>query len=304
MILYLDLPNPTNLSPFCSFAVYPYECIFNEDIECQRGDPYDNFIVEIVVAALSLLAMILVAGFMIAIILWAFSKRRMLFRDASEFRERDNRKSLRVVITKQSLMYLFAFLLSWIWIPITNFIRDSNALQVLSLLFFPLQGFSNAIIFIYHKVYNIKMQVGQEMSSKKALYILFATPDDVNEIELRGISKVECDRRLNNSINNNHSQVNELPVGNDQNDGWSQSFLHKYDDELSISQEFSFMFDVNRVKKTGSHEYSIAVSNGLSGIQHLSNEITSFERLEVLSNGPLCMDRLEGLNSDAMSIEN
>ncbi len=277
MILSLDLSNPTNLTPFCSFAVYPYECNFNEDIECQRGDPYDNFIVEIVVAALSLLAIILVACFMIAIILWAFSKRRMFLRNINELRERDERKSLRVVIAKQALMYLFAFLLSWIWIPITNFIRDSNALHVLSLLFFPLQGFSNAIIFIYHKVYNIKMQVGQEMSTKEALYILFSTPGDVNEIELRGMSRVERDRRLNNSINNNHSLINELPVGNDQNDGWSQSFLHNHDDELSISQEFSFMFDVNRVNKTGSHD---------------------------LNNGPLCMDRLEGLNSDAMSIEN
>lgn len=253
--------------------------------------------------------MILVAGFMIAIIIWAFSNGDMLVRNSSELRERDEQKSLRVVIAKQALMYLFAFLLSWIWIPII-FFTNSIALQVLSLLFFPLQGFFNAIIFIYHKVYNIKMQSGQEMSTKQALYIMFAKPGDVNEIELTGISKVERDRRRNNSINENHSQVHELPVGNGQNDGWSQSFLRKYDDELSISQEFSFMFDVNRENKAGSHGYSIAVSNDLSGIQGLSNEITSMERLEALSNGPFSnndvssMDRLEVLNSDALSTGN
>ncbi len=58
----------------------------------------------------------------------------------------------------QAMMYVSAFLLTWIWMIIfrANAGTQSNTLSFLGLFFRPLQGFFNTIIFVYQKVHILR----------------------------------------------------------------------------------------------------------------------------------------------------
>lgn len=237
-------------------AVYPYECIFDDKVECQRGTVTANFVMELVFLCFAFIAILLVAGFMIGIIIFQFITIHLPLDDRST---NSGQRSLKFVVAKQALMYLSAFLLSWGLIPLTFFFPQNLTLQKISFVIFPLQGFFNAIIFFYHKVFNIKMQHGEnEVSTKKALYYIFFKPDNVYEIELKGISKVERDRNGEDSSMAeehgdfpvspaNHVENEDCP-SNVENIDWSKNLLLRKCDahELSMSLEFSKLFDARQ----------------------------------------------------------
>ena len=71
------------------------------------------------------------------------------------------------VITQQALMYIAAFVVTWIFVIIPCFVSTENypALSVLRMVFQPLQGFWNMWIFLMHKVYQLRRCKPEEFKS-------------------------------------------------------------------------------------------------------------------------------------------
>lgn len=56
---------------------------------------------------------------------------------------------------KQAAMYIFAGILTWIFL-IVSFFKDNSYIGTLKLCTQPMQGFFNLIIFMYHKVHSLR----------------------------------------------------------------------------------------------------------------------------------------------------
>jgi hypothetical protein len=65
------------------------------------------------------------------------------------------RKEEANVVTFQAFLYILAFFLTWIF-TILIFLIDSDVIRYMKVIFQPLQGFTNAIIFLHHRVFNLK----------------------------------------------------------------------------------------------------------------------------------------------------
>ncbi len=192
-ILRKDLINPTPFGTHCTFGSYPFGCTEDLDnisekiieeqgreldvtssVQCIRGGHEGggvtlNFMFIILGGFYVILAasMILVVVTMLDVEL-SIRKRRRDLRDTSTeengirnpIQEQiEDFKRTRVVMI-QALMYIIAFLMTWIFGILmdssTTPIASRNIVASLKIMFRPLQGFFNAMIFVHQKVYILR----------------------------------------------------------------------------------------------------------------------------------------------------
>jgi hypothetical protein len=195
LLLKADMLNPGVNDPFCVPAIYPEGCNKEDDPDC-RGTPSDgrNFILTFIfVLALQFGTLIITMG----TVIYTFYKREKRVKDKlksrtettdedeSKARELDNAQKMMRIISKQALMYIGAFVITWI-IPMFTAVESIGALycfQVLRMIFQPLQGFFNMLIFFYHKV-NIIRRNDEDRTVGDALRILFKSPRESPEVVL------------------------------------------------------------------------------------------------------------------------
>ena len=197
LVLKADMLNPTVKFPFCGPAIYPLGCNTEDDSDC-RGTPSDgrNFILTFIfVLALQFGTLIITMGSVI----YTFYKREKRVKDKlksrpettdedesiHKARELEHAQKMTRIISKQALMYIGAFVITWI-IPMFTAVESIGALycfQVLRMIFQPLQGFFNMLIFFYHKV-NIIRRNDEDITVGDALRILFKSPRESPEVVL------------------------------------------------------------------------------------------------------------------------
>jgi hypothetical protein len=198
--------NPSIYYPSCSITPYPTDCN-NEDIPCIRGDPLSIRTSNILRAFIffwagSLLLTIMVS---MALIILTFvtleQKARRAMKRGTSTEEQSCEEngemqsnsegaiifvqSNRVVtrkLTKQALMYFGAAFLSWASLFGTIFVNDGRGVAIVYRIFFPLQGFFNALIFIYHKVDILKRCNSNALSNWEALRMVFEKPSETPQI--------------------------------------------------------------------------------------------------------------------------
>jgi len=87
------------------------------------------------------------------------------------------------IITRQAVMYIVAFVMSWIF-GFLEYLWQEGAVNfsvhTLFMLFQPSQGFFNLIIFLYHKVYVLRSRE-EDMTLAKAIGIIVFRPKDMAE---------------------------------------------------------------------------------------------------------------------------
>ena len=89
--------------------------------------------------------------------------------------ETNKRASTIKVIAVQASMYIIASLLTWSFTVISLFWEKAEWVSICKQLFNPLQGFLNAIIFVYHKVYTLRKS-DIDLNFGEGLYkVLFET---------------------------------------------------------------------------------------------------------------------------------
>jgi hypothetical protein len=166
LVLKADMLNPTVKFPFCGPAIYPLGCNTEDDPDC-RGTPNGgrNFVLTFIFAlTLQFGTLIITMGSVI----YTFYKREKRVKDKlksrpettdedesiHKARELEHAQKMTRIISKQALMYIGAFVITWI-IPMFTAVEAIGALyffQVLRMIFQPLQGFFNMLIFFIIKL--------------------------------------------------------------------------------------------------------------------------------------------------------
>lgn len=200
-IISENMLNPVPFTTWCTLGDYPLGCNA-QGLECISGDvtPLETkttihiFCIGILMHVVSL----------ILIVVTVFEKERVVRNNELELNDtnngqRDNkikntsddssvaaidRRRLKTRFTftrqiaKQAFVYFGAFIVSFMCVPSIAADTDNLALQAAILVLKPLQGFFNAIIFIYDKVLTL-LQSDDDLTVLTALKRLLKSPEDV-----------------------------------------------------------------------------------------------------------------------------
>ena len=218
VLLHFDFLNPSPYESFCSFGGYPKECTYRDDVPCLRGDPTSPYIHFI--RFFFLFGIILVFSFIILSMTLIVMSLREEESEASEDgnydssnqnEDGDSAESIseekvqwtldhsinRRVVLRQAIMYICAFLLTWIFTIFTYIWEEEWIFQILKCALQPLQGFFNALIFFSHKICNIRRS-HRHIPFTEALYIVLTAPSEVPEVLLSRVEMVDSQSNCHN----------------------------------------------------------------------------------------------------------
>ena len=194
-----ELLNPSPTDPFCVSFNYPVGCSVDDNPECRGGGGQDSYwamyLGTMAAGSFTLL-------FTMSLIIHSFcrNERRLLKlvkNDQIQDEDEDeNLIALKIaqeqtgIITRQALMYVAAFVVSWIF-RFLEYLWQEGAVDftdqglkwlfTLRMLFQPSQGFFNLMIFLYHKVYVLRTSCDEDVSLVKAIGIIVVCPEDTAE---------------------------------------------------------------------------------------------------------------------------
>ena len=107
----------------------------------------------------------------------------------------------------QASMYISAFMLTWVLFdshdyrdyssPNTFPFAEIKSIQVLKVIFQPLQGFFNMLIFIYHEVSQVRRVDKDLYSTWDALKVVFCQPRNIPEIVISRIEVLHSQKYVN-----------------------------------------------------------------------------------------------------------
>ena len=207
--------NPTPYESYCSAGFYPWQCNQLDDVECINGgnkEPKD--ILQPLVFVGIAMGFSSLATSMFLIILTFYSSERKLKRTRRLLQQQSNPSEISTtrtqdehdaqesqyyltkIITRQALMYIGAFLLTWIFTFLSFFKQDERWIQALKLVFQPLQGFFNFFIFLFHKVTTI-CRSDEDVNISEALQIIFTCPKDIPDVLISRLVMVHEDSYKN-----------------------------------------------------------------------------------------------------------
>lgn len=220
VLLLGNFLNPSPFESYCSFGGYPKECTNRDDVQCIRGDPNSSSIqfIRTYLYCGIFLAFGTIIVSMVLIILTVYraetgatsvSKPKSnsmiskenpdLLEEEEEDDDVDQGEGFQLVhtriILRQAIMYIAAFFLIWVFTLISFFMPEVWAVQIFKCIFQPLQGLFNALIFVYHKVYNIRRS-NKDLTFQEALFVLRTAPSQVPEVLLSRIDLVST--QMNN----------------------------------------------------------------------------------------------------------
>lgn len=185
--------NPTSFAPFCQPSAYPEKCSIEDNPKC-RGDE-DDFkrfhTAFFVFVSCSFFNLMLTMGL---IVLTFYQKEKDLrlsegpedevkiFQHTSD-RGLAHVEKLRRNVSRQALMYIGAFWLTWGGTLLTTHseLGEMYWIRALRMITQPSQGFFNLLIFFYHKVSSLRRN-NQDLTIRDALKILVFEPSKTKEV--------------------------------------------------------------------------------------------------------------------------
>jgi hypothetical protein len=189
--------------PLCLPTNYPPGCTKDDNPDCRggelgEGEEHQND-TTLVVIGLAFFSILIIT---MALIVHSFyrNERKLLTavkddliqENDDAYNELRHAQETSGIITRQALMYIVAFLITWafafiefLWLKYANDPGDAliAGLAALRLLFQSLQGLFNLIIFVYHKVCMI-LRSDEDMTVAEALDIVFLHPDIMEDLVL------------------------------------------------------------------------------------------------------------------------
>lgn len=234
--LSLGLINPTPYELYCSIGTYPTNCNRQEDMECigKDVDPKAEDMMFLVVLMLLLLCFLSVIVSLILVVMTVYRFDKMTKQLIKEIdqgegngQQEDSDHLRRLSDSSQTsrrgfsatkaagrvaLMYVFAFFLTYFWTIISMLpIGDVKGIPTgvwdviayARTIFFPLQGFFNALIFVYNKMTNLRRASSEDISFIEAFKMVIQTPSVVTPAKLIScLDLVEKDLGEHESIPN------------------------------------------------------------------------------------------------------
>jgi hypothetical protein len=188
-----DLLNPNPTDPYCVINTYPLNCTNADNPECRGGGGGG--------ASNAMYIFTILLGFVtlmitMALVVHSFYRNKQKLRKAvesNEFKEDDGAyadlqyaQETFGIMTRQALLYIAAFFITWIFVFVhIVFTQYGNGaekglLPVLRMIFQPLQGFFNLIIFAYHKI-SMVLRSDEDLTFVEALDEVFLHPNTLQD---------------------------------------------------------------------------------------------------------------------------
>jgi hypothetical protein len=201
-LLNQELLNPGVMYPLCLPTNYPPGCTKDDNPDCRggelgEGEEHQN---DTTLVVIGLAFSILIITMTLIVHSFYRNERKLLTavkdnliqENDDAYNDLRHAQETSGIITRQALMYIAAFLITWafafiefLWLKYAKDPGDAliAGLAALRLLFQPLQGLFNLIIFVYHKVYMI-LRSDEDMTVAEALDIVFLHPDKMDDLVL------------------------------------------------------------------------------------------------------------------------
>eukprot|EP00979_Chaetoceros_neogracilis_P001921 scaffold349_cov267-Chaetoceros_neogracile.AAC.16 len=192
-LLNQELLNPNPSYPVCVSSTYPLDCTKADNPEC-RGDGGRGTFVPLFYSTITLGFFTLIIT--MALIVHSFYRNthnlRKAFNDKpsqeidAKYKELQYAQESSAIITRQALMYIAAFLITWVFGFVHSVLSFSGnkynkeVLTVLRMIFQPLQGLFNLVIFAYHKVC-VSLRSDEDLTVGEAFRIVFLYPDEMED---------------------------------------------------------------------------------------------------------------------------
>ena len=100
-----------------------------------------------------------------------------------------------IIVSRQAGMYVGAFIITWVFTIMSFGMEDNWSVQILKCIFQPLQGFFNFLIFMYHKIHNVR-RCNKDFGFGRALKFVFQSPSEVPQMLLSKIDLVKEEERM------------------------------------------------------------------------------------------------------------
>ena len=205
MPLVFGFVNPQRYEVFCYLGPYPHACNKEGNIECIRGKMnYETEASIFFISTIVLGSVFVLFSLSLFLVVFSVFKTEMTVRrlqieadqDAARFRGSDEKprlsraKEFRYTRNagRVALMYTGAFLITWVWTVVSVMSPKSIGergwliIGYCRLLFVPLQGFFNCLIFLYNKVHNIRNSSLDELTFSQALRKVVFSPSIEEEV--------------------------------------------------------------------------------------------------------------------------
>ena len=284
-----DLLNTVPSDQFCGIGINHSNCNYTfekEFYECdhQINDttyPEFEMSLDIVMYLIGFNVVMIVIA--MVIIIWTILKKNKSIRCALEEQrtfassntpseDEINISELRYarVLVVQALMYIFAYLITWIFmiIPMAVYLdRETlNIVQVFKAIFFPMQGFWNLIIFIYDKAY-LLYQDDEDRGCWEILKTVLFRPYTVSDIILPD-SLVNADKNSNASIGEILETSNIRNNERMQDVGYLASSQSCKNSDIEYSENnMRFYVHSNGIRRAGRMEDQLALDNAPASIE-------------------------------------
>mmetsp|Transcript_14069 Transcript_14069/g.26441 ORF Transcript_14069/g.26441 Transcript_14069/m.26441 type:complete len:535 (+) Transcript_14069:163-1767(+) len=193
--LFYDMYNPSvSAYAWCGPVPYPNECSSIPGFECIRGHGHMLMTFQIVIAVVILYVFVIIF-ISLGMVLWKVIQTDRIIEQISKLYDNRGQKDMAKVLEKhrntkaaviQAFSYITAFLLG-VLPPLLlsvgavdtsgsnpSEVKKTDIFEKITLVFLPLQGFFNFIIFVSHKVYNYR-RVRRDVSIGRVIALLFCT---------------------------------------------------------------------------------------------------------------------------------
>ena len=250
LLLAFDVLNPTPYVPFC-FAIgpYPFDCLMDDEVECIAGkvSQKEETIFKIIYLSIIGGAFFAVLISMVLVILSVFKTRKRTRNEDMQRKECNtgtaslerkynddcvapqinspanalalgNDRNLESTnsVMKVALMYIAAYLLTWIWSIIAvaagSFSDWGNIWVVLDRaksIFNPAQGSFNLLIFVYNKVHILRKGSTEAMSFCEALIVVITKPKEVPEFLIPSLDIIDLDIQTKRQDRKEHERISD-----------------------------------------------------------------------------------------------
>jgi len=188
-----ELLNPSPTDPYCVPNTYPLDCTKTDNPECRGGGGRGGYNPTYLFAICSSFFTVIIT---MALVVHAFYRNERRLRKAAkgnEIKEGDAKyealkraQETTSIITWQALMYVAAFLITWIFgfvqfvLKETENQNEEGFMTISRMIFQPLQGFFNLIIFVYHKVQTLR-HADDDLTVAEALEKVFFFPSRMED---------------------------------------------------------------------------------------------------------------------------
>jgi hypothetical protein len=191
-LLNQELLNPSPYYPVCVANSYPLDCTKADNPEC-RGGGGRGALSPLFYCTITIFFFTLIIS--MALIVHSFYRNARSLQKAlkdkpsqevdGKYEALKRAQETSSIIGRQALMYIAAFLITWIFgfakvLCVVTGNDNTELLSALTMIFQPLQGFFNLIIFVYHKVQTLR-RADDDLTVAEALEKLFLFPSQMED---------------------------------------------------------------------------------------------------------------------------